>query len=219
MNCQRVQQLVSPYLDHRLTGAEMLEMQRHLEHCGSCAAEYQAALEIKVLLRSLSSREPVGSLEARIAQRLDQEERPGAWIISALPALIVSPPAAPVRLPQRGRRLAAALALSCVGLFTIAAPFAPTTADIAAQRPPAPSPLGQPVAWQEAPVGARFGAPAVLSASLASSAAPAFAPRTVSVRTLGTATYRQAPLVEVGAEPLGDDTANGYVALADFQTP
>lgn len=137
MNCQSAQQLISPYLDQQLTGAEMLAMQRHLAGCADCAAEYRQVCEVRSLLRSLSAIAPDAPLEARIAERVAQ----GSWAAwgplvrlpldgGRVPLDMGRVPDAALR-PQRGRRLAGALALSGMALLLLAVPFAPSTGDAA----------------------------------------------------------------------------------------
>lgn len=128
VNCRSAQQLISPYLDQQLTGAEMLAMQEHLKQCASCAAEYRQVCEVRLLLRSLSPVAPGKPLEPKIAQRV--ASAPGGGKFGAR-ALRFGAMAENVSRPQRGRRLAGALALACAALLMLAAPFAPSTGDAA----------------------------------------------------------------------------------------
>lgn len=107
----------------------MLAMQRHLASCASCAAEAGQVREVRRLLRSLSTVAPGGPLEARISQRV-AGSKCGVRFGTAADALA---------RPQRGRRLAGALALSSAALLMLAAPFAPSTGDAvrAGTAPPA----------------------------------------------------------------------------------
>lgn len=135
MDCHRAQQLVSPYLDEQLTGAEMLEMQDHLGQCPQCAEEYWAARQVKHLLRAASISEPNISLEERIRSRLAEEERRGDSLLPALPARLALPAIwhAPIAVAvppiSRGRRFAAAFAFSCLAVLVVAAPFASSTVE------------------------------------------------------------------------------------------
>lgn len=130
MNCHRARQLISPYLDHQLSGRESLVLQDHLAVCASCDRERQSLRQVKLLLRGLAEpRLPgeflpnevsPGDFSQRFSQavslRLEQPNStlPG-WRVMHLP-----PPR-----PQRGRRLATALALSCLTVVSFALPFAP----------------------------------------------------------------------------------------------
>lgn len=132
VNCRHVQDALSPYIDGRLTGRQMLEIQEHLGGCRSCAGEFLMIREAKTLLRSLPIRTPSASFEREIRRQalLDPSRIP----------LLVSPSSwSP---PPRGRRLATALALSCVGIFVVAAPFGSGTVELTASRPLSLSALG-----------------------------------------------------------------------------
>ncbi len=117
MNCHHARQLISPYLDHQLTGRELLALQDHLAVCASCDRERQSLRQVKLLLRGLSQpRVPPGfsrNFSETIALRLEQPGSGPSRQVLCLPR------------PQRGRRLATALALSCLTMVSLAAPFAP----------------------------------------------------------------------------------------------
>ncbi len=226
MNCYRAQQLVSPYLDQQLTGAEMLEMQRHLAGCRRCAREYQEARQTKLLLRSLSLSQPPRALDMRILSRIAQEGR------GPLPAQMVPNWSLPgVGPAPRGRRFATALGLSCLVVFSVAAPFAPSSADIAVQGRAASASLGQNLAWGQFPSAATLPAPAAMNASLLRIAPMASDSAAVTLTTSDPSQsrqdeslarqYVQTPLSEPGAEPFGEDAVSGYVSggvvLAGFQ--
>lgn len=224
MNCHRARQLVSPYLDHQLTGAEMLEIQRHLDGCRPCAEEYRAARDIKSLLRSLRVQEPLGPLDARIAQRLSRQ---GGGLWPALPRPHMALPLSLLVRPQ-GRRLGVALAFSCVTLFAITPSFAPPAADVAAARAPSPGGLEQTAFRGQTPDAGLRVPPVALSLLMARSAPDASGGASLTPAAWGVdpgpqdargaSPYAPPPLVDMGAEPLGDPAADGYVALADYRS-
>ncbi len=113
MNCRFARQLISPYLDGQLTGREMLALGDHLADCESCRHEMQSLKQVKSLLRGLA--EPRPPLE--LSRRLSSQE---IYTQSISSRVVNLPPR-----PQRGRRLMAALALSCLTLFA----FAPASRD------------------------------------------------------------------------------------------
>lgn len=125
MNCHRARQLISPYLDHQLSEREKTAIQDHLAACASCDRERQSLRQIKLLLRGLAEPRlpggyPTDDFSQRFSQavslRLEQpNSAPPGWRVMHLP-----PPR-----PQRGRRLATALALSCLTIVSFALPFAP----------------------------------------------------------------------------------------------
>lgn len=223
MDCPRAQHLVSPYLDQQLTGVEMLEMQQHLAECRHCAEEYLSARQIKLLLRSLSLPDTESSLERRILTRLAQEERRSESFLpalpprSALPAIWLAPPSLqiPLPAPSRGQRLAAALALSCLAVLTVAAPFAPSTPNDTAGADRAV--LGQAAMIEPIPSAglsavAAYGSPWMRPASVDSADQPSnMAPPSDRDVTF-VRRDAQPPLADAGAEPLGDVAASGYVS-------
>jgi hypothetical protein len=116
LNCHHARQLISPYLDHQLTGREMLALQDHFAVCASCDRERHSIRQLKALLRGLQEPSLPRGFSGGIALRLEQMEAgPAGWRVLCLP-----PPK-----PQRGRRLATALALSCLTMLSVVAPFAP----------------------------------------------------------------------------------------------
>lgn len=123
MNCRNTQDRISPYIDGRLTGEQMLEVQGHIENCRTCRNEFMIAREAKLLLRSLPHRSPHVSLERciQISVSFDQTRSAGfAYSHSYSNA------------PPRGRRLATALAMSCLTIFVVAAPFGSGTVNLMA---------------------------------------------------------------------------------------
>jgi hypothetical protein len=232
VDCSRVQQLVSPYLDQQLTGAEMLMVQHHLGECRSCADEYRAARELKQLLGSLRLSRPESSLETRILSRLEQEERrsemllPGLYPRTGLPAVWQSAPALNIPLPppSRGRRLGAALALSCLAVFTVAAPFSPSMPELANRTDQAE--FGQAVVYVSIPSAGLQPASSVNGlwsrGSVLNTAG--LSPDTMPSSGIVMTSARQnvpPPLADAGMEPLGDEAVSGYVsgdvALAGYR--
>ena len=53
MNCGRVSNQLSAYVDRELTGAEMLHIRSHLGACESCRAEHEALYRMKMMLGRL----------------------------------------------------------------------------------------------------------------------------------------------------------------------
>jgi len=124
LKCRRVQDLIAPYLDNRLTGQQMLEIQAHLDTCSECAQEFQLVRQVRAVLRSMSARNPGIAMEARLLSRIAQESEQG----TNRSFVTVTPRA------QRTRRLASALALSCLGFFSAAPLFAPPSSQMATSR-------------------------------------------------------------------------------------
>jgi len=78
MNCGRVSNQLSAYLDRELTGAEMLSIRSHLGDCASCRAEYEALGRMKTMLGRLRTPEPGPELVAAAARRFEQAVLGGA---------------------------------------------------------------------------------------------------------------------------------------------
>ncbi|MEN6520272.1 MAG: zf-HC2 domain-containing protein [Armatimonadota bacterium] len=72
MNCRRVSNLISAYIDGELTGVEMLEIRRHLDECQSCTLQYESLRNVKQRLSRLAYAEPLAGLADRISKRLDE---------------------------------------------------------------------------------------------------------------------------------------------------
>ncbi|MCE5323992.1 zf-HC2 domain-containing protein [bacterium] len=76
MNCRRVVSLMSAYVDGELTGAEMLEIRRHLGDCTDCTEEYESIRLVKQMLFRLDAVKPRQDLAASILTTLDAVEVP-----------------------------------------------------------------------------------------------------------------------------------------------
>ncbi|MGC8862665.1 MAG: zf-HC2 domain-containing protein [Armatimonadota bacterium] len=72
MNCRRVANLISAYVDGELSGAEMLAIRRHLSECAECAEEYESIRLLKQAVSRLRAAVPRKDLAAVIASRLDE---------------------------------------------------------------------------------------------------------------------------------------------------
>jgi len=72
MNCRRVENLMSAYVDGELTGVEMLEIRRHLSDCEGCSSEYEAERALKQAVARLSTVSPRRDFAADILTRLDE---------------------------------------------------------------------------------------------------------------------------------------------------
>lgn len=120
----------------------MLALQQHFSQCESCEAERRSIRQVKTLLRALHQPRPRPDLPSVISVRLTEAEQ-SLWRVQ----FSTTAPPWPAR-PQRGRRLATALALSCLTMFSFAAAcFAPaaregalTSSGFLLSTEPAPTP-------------------------------------------------------------------------------
>lgn len=71
MNCRKVQNLISAYVDCELPGLEMLAVRQHLHECKECNAEFEITLRVKRTLGSLTAKRPSDQLAAQIIHQLD----------------------------------------------------------------------------------------------------------------------------------------------------
>lgn len=72
MNCRRVVNLMSAYVDGELTGEEMLGIRRHLSECDECAQEHESIRMTKMVLVRLRTAAPRPDLAASILKQLDE---------------------------------------------------------------------------------------------------------------------------------------------------
>lgn len=71
MNCSRVMKLLSAYVDGELTGAEMLEIRRHLSYCPECSEEHEALLFMKRAVSRLRTVAPRQDFMVELMSSLD----------------------------------------------------------------------------------------------------------------------------------------------------
>ncbi len=73
MNCRRVNNLLSAYVDSELPGVDQLQIRDHLKTCPACSEEYDSLLTTKRMLSQLSLKQPRVDLEQKILDCLAQE--------------------------------------------------------------------------------------------------------------------------------------------------
>lgn len=76
MNCRKVQNLISAYLDGELAGHEMLLVRHHLTDCGECSVEYESLLGMKRAFGRLKPKRPSDELAVRICGQLPEVHVP-----------------------------------------------------------------------------------------------------------------------------------------------
>ena len=72
-NCNRVQARLNEYLDGRLTGREMQDLEAHLETCRECDLEWQSLRNLETALAGLGPVEEPPDLTLRIRVAVSQE--------------------------------------------------------------------------------------------------------------------------------------------------
>jgi hypothetical protein len=71
--CEEIQTSLAEYLDGRLTGYEMQEIDGHLGACGRCAREWESQRELQTSLATLGPVAEPGDLPLRIRVAISQE--------------------------------------------------------------------------------------------------------------------------------------------------
>lgn len=72
MNCRRVVNLISAYVDGELTGVEMLDIRRHLGECPDCMEEYESLRATKMMVARLGVIAPRPDFAANLVLTLNQ---------------------------------------------------------------------------------------------------------------------------------------------------
>jgi hypothetical protein len=72
MNCEQVQELLSPYIDDMLEKDEMNKVSKHLETCSCCADEYRRLLNLVCALRALGEEDLPEGFNERLINRLNK---------------------------------------------------------------------------------------------------------------------------------------------------
>ena len=75
MNCRKIYQALSAYMDGELPGVDALVVRQHLAGCHECRAEYEALRHTKQLLSRLRMKAPRPDLPQDIVRRLQMENR------------------------------------------------------------------------------------------------------------------------------------------------
>ncbi len=73
MNCAEINQLFSPYLDGRVSGAEMRALARHVKECVHCEREYAAMQRTQQLLANLGPKKAPADLALKLRLAISRE--------------------------------------------------------------------------------------------------------------------------------------------------
>jgi anti-sigma factor RsiW len=76
MNCNRVTNLMSAYVDGELTGAEMLAIRRHIHGCEECSDEYESTRVMKQAVAGLRNVAPRKDFAQAILARIEEVQVP-----------------------------------------------------------------------------------------------------------------------------------------------
>ena len=73
MKCTEIRKLFSPYLDGRVSGAEMRTVARHVEQCSACEREYAAMQRTQQLLSELGTKKAPADLALKLRLAISRE--------------------------------------------------------------------------------------------------------------------------------------------------
>jgi hypothetical protein len=113
VNCRKVCNLISAYIDEELPGVEALQIRQHLSNCPECHAEYEDILQTKRLIASLVIKSPLQDPEERIQTIIEQCRNTRPVRFGFLTAWSLLPPA------QRDRIRLGLLCTCCAALLAI----------------------------------------------------------------------------------------------------
>jgi predicted anti-sigma-YlaC factor YlaD len=85
MNCRKVQNLISAYVDSEIPGVEMLAVRQHLSDCPECNSEFESLLRVKRAYGALSPKDPSPALAMRIHQEIEAlSQTPREHVVATL---------------------------------------------------------------------------------------------------------------------------------------
>jgi hypothetical protein len=73
VKCTEIRKLFSPYLDGRVSGAEMRTVARHVEQCSACEREYAAMQRTQQLLSELGTKKAPADLALKLRLAISRE--------------------------------------------------------------------------------------------------------------------------------------------------
>lgn len=73
MKCAEIRKLFSPYLDGRVTGAEMGTLTRHVQQCAACEREYIAMQRSQQLLTNMGPKKAPTDLSLKLRLAISRE--------------------------------------------------------------------------------------------------------------------------------------------------
>jgi len=73
VKCTEIKNLFSPYLDGRISGAQMRLLTRHVEQCAACAREYTAMQRSQQLLSALGPKRAPADLSLKLRVAISRE--------------------------------------------------------------------------------------------------------------------------------------------------
>ena len=132
--CNQVQARLTDYLDGRLTGREMQEMEAHLQACQECAQEWKSLRDLETALAGLGPVEEPADLPLRIRVAVSQERARSRRSIFTILDLVWKNSVGPFLL-QAGAGFASAVLLLGTIVFLVSVLAKPETAQATPDEP------------------------------------------------------------------------------------
>jgi len=133
-SCDQVQNSLTEYLDGRLTGREMQEMDAHLQACHECAQEWKSLRDLETALAGLGPVEEPADLPLRIRVAVSQERARSRRSILTMWDLVWRNSVGPFLL-QAGAGFASAVLLLGAIVFLVAVMAKPEMAQATPDEP------------------------------------------------------------------------------------
>jgi len=132
--CNQVRGALTDYLDGRLTGREMQEMDAHLQACQQCVQEWKSLRDLETALATLGPVEEPADLPLRIRVAVSQERARSRRSIFAMWDLVWKNSVGPFLL-QAGAGFASAVLLLGTIVFLVSVLAKPGTAAATSDEP------------------------------------------------------------------------------------
>ncbi|MBO7611178.1 MAG: zf-HC2 domain-containing protein [Elusimicrobia bacterium] len=73
MNCNKAQELISQYIDNKLSAQSVSELQKHFEECSKCKQDYIMLKNIKAVLSKTPKKELSSDFTASVMNKIKNE--------------------------------------------------------------------------------------------------------------------------------------------------
>lgn len=74
MDCNKIQELISLYLDNKLSPKEIVELEKHLNICGKCKQDYIVLKNMRSILSSFSKKEVSQNFASSVMDKIKKEK-------------------------------------------------------------------------------------------------------------------------------------------------
>ena len=73
MNCNKAQEMISLYVDNKLSAQSVSELQKHFEECDKCKQDYIFLKNVKKVLADTPKKEPSANFTASVMNKIKSE--------------------------------------------------------------------------------------------------------------------------------------------------